>query len=91
MRIRQPTRKAGSIAPDTDTHPAGRRVALVADKTPPETSVGVGIGLGIVFGAVLFALTSNPVWIAVGLAIGAALGVTYGRISTSESDKDDDE
>ncbi len=69
---------------------SGHRVALVADKTPPETSVGVGIALGTVFGAVLFALTSDPVWIAVGLAIGAALGVTYGRIRTSDSDEDND-
>lgn len=75
---------------DADTHIAARRVAPVADKTPPETSIGVGIALGTAFGAVLFALTSDPVWIAVGVAIGAALGVTYGRINTSDSDKDDD-
>ena len=59
----------------------------MADKKPPETSVGVGVALGISFGTALFAVTSNPVWIAVGLAIGAALGVTYGGISSSDSDK----
>lgn len=86
-----PTHSEGQfLRTDRDTHAAGHRVALVADKTPPETSVGVGIALGVVFGAVLFALTSNPVWIAVGLAIGAALGATQGRNSTSDSDKDDD-
>ena len=81
-----PLRRIGA-----DTPSVGHRVAHMADRTPPETNVGVGIALGIFFGAVLFAVTSNPVWIAVGLAIGAALGVTYGRISNSNSDDDSDE
>lgn len=59
----------------------------MADKTPREegVGVGVGVGLGAAFGAVLFALTSNPVWIGVGVAIGAALGLTYSRFDDSDS------
>ena len=44
------------------------------NKEPEKSSfAGNWIGVGTALGALIFALTSEPVWIAVGVAIGAGL------------------
>jgi hypothetical protein len=44
------------------------------NKEPEKSNYpGNWIGVGTALGALVFALTSEPVWIAVGVAIGAAL------------------
>lgn len=42
-------------------------------ETKKSVNAGNWIGIGVGLGALVFVLTSEPVWIAVGVAIGAAL------------------
>jgi hypothetical protein len=48
--------------------------SMKVNKEPEKPSyAGNWIGVGTALGALVFALTSEPVWIAVGVAIGAGL------------------
>ena len=47
---------------------------MKVNKEPKKSNyAGNWIGVGTALGALIFALTSEPVWIAVGVAIGAGL------------------
>lgn len=37
--------------------------------------VGIATAIGIMLGTVVFAVTTNPIWLAMGIVIGSGLGV----------------
>lgn len=58
------------------------------DDSRDRTAIAVGLGLvfGAAAGAVVFALTSNPVWIGLGSGAGLIVGAVVGvRPSDSET------
>ena len=59
------------------------RVRRMVDKKDRETRAAIPAGVGLIFGAgigtVLFALTSNPVWIGLGAGLGIIFGGGFAR------------
>jgi hypothetical protein len=53
----------------------------MVDKKDQERRAAVPAGVGLIFGAgigtVLFALTSNPVWIGLGTGLGIIFGAAF--------------
>ena len=56
------------------------------DKDDSRDQTAIAVGLGLVFGAaagaVVFALTSNPVWIGLGSGAGLIVGAVVGARAT---------
>jgi hypothetical protein len=59
------------------------RVRRMVDKKDREPRAAIPAGVGLIFGAgigtVLFALTSNPVWIGLGAGLGIIFGGGFAR------------
>jgi hypothetical protein len=59
------------------------RVRRMVDKKDRESRAAIPAGVGLIFGAgigtVLFALTSNPVWIGLGAGLGIIFGGGFAR------------
>jgi len=62
--------------------PPTQKEEVVADAKPRDLmeqpfalAVGAATAIGIIVGTVVFAVTTNPIWLAIGIVVGAMLGV----------------